>query len=244
MSVDATRWAWSISSVSATQKIVLLTLADRADENHRAWPSIARLEMDTCLDRKTVMRAIDDLEKIGFLITERGNGSGNKYWLTGVSDRHETSTKIGTSTKTGTGPKNGTAPVPKLGPLPVPKLGHESKREPTKNLTSGFVIPDWINQDAWLGFVASRKKLKKPLTDHAIGLLVVKLERFRANGYDPNAILDNSTMNGWQGVFEPKQQSQQVGEGVKKAAGCCVCGNPASKEIGRDWYCTKHDQYS
>lgn len=96
MSLDATRWAWRQDSVRSSDKFVLLSLADRADEAHRCYPSIQRLADDTLLDRKTVMAALTRLESAGLLRSEKRLGRGNFYALLGVEDRHPTSTKNGT----------------------------------------------------------------------------------------------------------------------------------------------------
>lgn len=42
MSIDATRWAWT-QQITPSQKIVLLSLADRAGEDGYCYPSMARL---------------------------------------------------------------------------------------------------------------------------------------------------------------------------------------------------------
>lgn len=136
MSLDATRWAWQQKGIRAADKFVLVSLADRADEKHCCYPSIARLSADTLLDRKTVLASISRLEAAGLVSADRRHGESTKYLLVGVSCRHETSTENGTSPKNGTGTKNGTPPVPKTVPPPVPKTGHESTTEPTKNRKS------------------------------------------------------------------------------------------------------------
>ncbi|MFN4187680.1 MAG: helix-turn-helix domain-containing protein, partial [Acinetobacter johnsonii] len=46
MSIDATRWAWTAPVNNSSQRLVLLSLADRAGEEHTAWPSIDRLAKD------------------------------------------------------------------------------------------------------------------------------------------------------------------------------------------------------
>ncbi len=58
MSIDATRWAWTAPVNNSSQRLVLLSLADRAGEEHTAWPSIERLAKDTVLDKKTVQKVI------------------------------------------------------------------------------------------------------------------------------------------------------------------------------------------
>lgn len=96
MSLDATRWAWQ-QKVSATQKLVLLSLADRADENSHCYPSTSRLVNDTGLYRETIFDAIKSLEELKLLSVTRALGKGNKFTLLGVTDRHETSSKNNTS---------------------------------------------------------------------------------------------------------------------------------------------------
>ena len=82
MSLDATRWAW-LQQIAGPPgvKLVLLSLADRADEYHRCYPSIARLVKDTGMHRDTVFASIERLEKAGLLTVDRRNGAGNVYTL-------------------------------------------------------------------------------------------------------------------------------------------------------------------
>jgi hypothetical protein len=68
------------------------------------------------------------------------------------------------------------------------------------------VLPDWMPKEAWEGYVEMRKKIKKPLTDRAIGLKITALEKFRASGFDVSEILDQSTANDWTDIYEPKQK--------------------------------------
>jgi hypothetical protein len=63
------------------------------------------------------------------------------------------------------------------------------------------VIPDWMPARPWNAYIETRKNL----TPNAVGLMIGKLERWRAQGHDPGEILDTSTLNGWKGLFEPKE---------------------------------------
>jgi hypothetical protein len=47
-----------------------------------------------------------------------------------------------------------------------------------------------------------RKKMKRVPTDHAVDLLIKKLDRFRANGQNIQAVLEKSITSNWQDVFE------------------------------------------
>ena len=64
MSIDAYRWALKSRVGRSSAKMVLISLADRANENHICFPSIKRLEFDTELNRKTVITSLQYLEKI------------------------------------------------------------------------------------------------------------------------------------------------------------------------------------
>lgn len=77
-------------------------------------------------------------------------------------------------------------------PTPVPKRAKPRVIE----------LPDWLPREAWDAFVAMRKKIRKPLTDGAIPLAIKKLGELRTAGHDPRAVLEQSVMNSWQGLFE------------------------------------------
>lgn len=77
------------------------------------------------------------------------------------------------------------------------------EKEPKGSKTK-FDLPDWVNGEAWDGYVAMRKKIGKPMTDRAKALAVGKLEAFRDEGYDPAKVLDQSTAASWQGLFAVK----------------------------------------
>ena len=140
MSTDATIWAWKQRDLSPSQKLVLLTMADRANEEHRCWPSNVRMQADTGLDRKTIYGCIADMEKKGLLRVFKSTGCRNVYELIGVQGREDcdqTSPKNNTSAESGTSPKNGQQPVPKTDRDQSQKRDTESKRESKTNLPQG-----------------------------------------------------------------------------------------------------------
>ncbi len=70
------------------------------------------------------------------------------------------------------------------------------------------VLPDWIPIESWRGWIESRKK--KP-TKRALELAVEKLAEFRADGQDPRAVLDASTLGGWSGLFPLRATEKKNG---------------------------------
>lgn len=84
----------------------------------------------------------------------------------------------------------------------------KEKDNPPKPPSRGkvmFVLPDWIRPDDWRDFLAMRARIRKPPTERAKVLIVKALERLRAEGHDPAAVLEQSIRNSWQDVFPLKQ---------------------------------------
>ncbi|ENE3330440.1 helix-turn-helix domain-containing protein [Escherichia coli] len=134
MSRHATDWAWETDPGSSSLKLILLSMADRADEYNLCYPSIERLVKDTCLNKKTVQAGLISLMKMGLIsdtgerkgatkrvrvfslnITKNGNIKGNRE---GGNEPEN-----GNVTENGNIPKNGVLNDPKNGMLNDPKNG-------------------------------------------------------------------------------------------------------------------------
>lgn len=74
-------------------------------------------------------------------------------------------------------------------------------------------LPEWIPADAWAAFVEMRESMGKSgrLTVNAAKMVVKKLGELRAAGHPPGAVLEQSVMSNWKGVFPLK--GQQVAGG-------------------------------
>lgn len=71
------------------------------------------------------------------------------------------------------------------------------------------MIPDWIPADAWAGFVAMRKKQKKPMSEAAVDRMVKKLAALLADGQDLTAVLNQSEDSCWSDVYPVKERRQE-----------------------------------
>lgn len=60
-------WVFEHSNSKGTQRLVLLALADRANDYDEAWPSVARLAAAARTSTRSVQRALDGLVKSGEL---------------------------------------------------------------------------------------------------------------------------------------------------------------------------------
>ncbi len=168
MSLDASIWAFKAEVKTSSQRLVLLALADRAGESHKCYPSIKRMVKDTLLNRKTIIKVLDELEAGSFIkFTGEITGNGVKvYQLIGVMGREEdsvtspkngTSTNNGTSSNFGTGSKNGTST--NIGIATSPKNGTETSTNiGTQNLSRNL-SDESKNKKTWL----SLKKLREEI---------------------------------------------------------------------------------
>ena len=82
-------------------------------------------------------------------------------------------------------------------------------RESVVSMKQGslFELPPWVPQDAWEGYLEMRRKIRAPLTDRARTITLNRLAALMADGYDPGAVLDQSTERCWTSVFPLKEKS-------------------------------------
>lgn len=110
---------------------------------------------------------------------------------------------------------------------PTPQGG---KRKPKAKVEEAkFDLPDWIDPDAWEGFVGMRKAIKKPMTHRAMELAVAKLVKLDALGYAAADVLNQSTLNSWQGLLEVKDYERK-NFGSKPSGEGASAGKPSLSE--------------
>lgn len=67
-------------------------------------------------------------------------------------------------------------------------------------------LPEWLDPQAWQQFVEFRKR-KAPLTARAAELAIAELAKLRDQGHDPVAVINQSILNGWRGLFALKENN-------------------------------------
>lgn len=198
---------WEHAPYTAGSLLVLLALADWANDDGIAWPSMERLAKKARIDRRSAQRIVRQLEKDGTLEIERGGGRAkqHKYLLKlqtatncrplGTAENSdisnaETATfhpqRAASDTETATP----TSPDPLVEPLVI-----------KPSLEPPYVGREF--QHALSTFREHRKSIKKPLTLDAEQLLYRKLSAWGESA--ATVALEDAVMNRWQGVFEPRQ---------------------------------------
>ena len=84
----------------------------------------------------------------------------------------------------------------------------EKEKKNNKKETARYCADDELNA-AIIAFIEYRKKIRKPMTETAITLMLDKLNKMSADITEQIEILNQSVVNGWQGIFPLKQETQQ-----------------------------------
>lgn len=185
-------------------RVLIALLTFRAKNTDTVWPKRETLSARCGYHVNSISKVTKELVALGWLV-KQGKGGYSKsteYKIT-VPDHLTTLTEPVTLTEsvTVTEPVSTTLTEPDNKPSPD-RL--DAKNKPITTHLS--ILPEWIDHTLWIEFMELRKTLKAKNTDRAISLLISQLTRFRDAGHDPNTIIENSIMNSWKGVFEPKQR--------------------------------------
>lgn len=197
------------SDLPPTTRHVLLTLSCYMnDVGQSCFPSTARLARETGLTKRTVITHLHKSRELGW-ITIGLHGFGGQNWRS-----HEYALRVpeGGETRSPRQKKGGES-VSKGGESDDKKVVKEvhpiSPENSTKNSHNGVALPDFVDQEAWEGYLEVRQRMKAPNTSRAKTMLVNKLIKLKEEGHDPNQALDTATERGWRSVFPPKDNDKQ-----------------------------------
>lgn len=174
---------WPLQGMSVTQKAVLISLADNANDQGVCWPSIPTIGKRCCLSDRAVQNAIKWLEQAGIVTANRNNGRHTSYTLTPAQysppkDIHPRTKCTGESRA----PVNAVHPTPAADagdprtpctppPHQVPSNRQEPSVEPSLNRQPArraprvalhgelraIELPNCIGREAWLDWCEHRE---------------------------------------------------------------------------------------
>lgn len=103
---------WPLQGLSVTQKAVLISLADQANDDGVCWPAVGTIAARCCMSARAVRTAMDHLEAVGLLTRDRRFNSSTVYKVTPANfDKAAAPSKAGRKAgKAGTAPGAGAAP--------------------------------------------------------------------------------------------------------------------------------------
>lgn len=172
--------------------------------------------------KKTILTSFKKLIETGLLETEKDKGNINRYFLKKIEKcKNYSSVKI-TPQKC----KNYTTSSVKITP---------NKEEIKKNniIIKNIYISERFKQ-AFSDFLEMRKSIKKPATNKAIEMIIIKLEKVN-NEEQAIKMLERSIINNWQDVYEIKERGKNGSKNYKP--------NSTGKRevITRDYYAGTED---
>lgn len=157
-----------------TQKAVLISLADNANDHGECWPSQPKIAERTCLNERTVRNAIRWLEEAGYLVADRSNGRHTRYVVTSTPEPRSTPESDSAPERHSGQPRN-VVPKPR-NLVPEPRnVVPPNRKEPSRSVRSNRKV-DPTPADLLSGlpekliadFIKVRKAKKLPLTETAV----------------------------------------------------------------------------
>ena len=247
MSIALWNAVWK-ASMPSTRKLVALSLADQANDSGECYPSVPMIAQRCGLSDRAVRGSIRDLESSGVLLSDRRTGRSTVYLFADPGTWCR-----GNSAQTTAEPRNVVPPLtslPRQDVPPTPAAGAGSPRnvvphtpersaaittiEPPiespvnqKRAAPKLALPDWLPADTWADWCAYRK-VKGGWTDRAKQLSIRSLDRLRAQGHEPRAVIENAIEFGWAGLYPPKARAGPPGKPsvAEKFAGKTYTGTP------------------
>lgn len=193
MSMEAFSWVFNLDLPSPATKLILIALANSTDEDGFASLRQARLSKITGMTTRSIRTHLAILEELKIL---------TKIPQTGV-DGSTLANLFKLNIPPAKGSTNFSGGEENIH-TPVSVLDTPIRHESTRVEKESYLLPEYISQEAWDGFVEMRMMVRKPLTPLATERIIKSLVELRANGEDVNAVLDQSTINNWMGVFPVK----------------------------------------
>jgi len=193
------------------KKLVLLKLADNANDQGECWPSYSHIADQCEIGKSTARKHIKELEEMGLLRLENRKGpkgnSSNLYHLV-LHPVAPDSTGCSTTEHT---------PV-------APRSTGTSHIEPVKETVNEPLAVEWpsyITKEIQLEINTLRKNAKAPLTDRSKKMLIKEFDLAIANGYTIDQCIDQWSISGWRSFkaewMRNKVQPQSIPKQVVQA---------------------------
>lgn len=163
MSEEAAKRIWARTVGKSSAKLVLLFIAAKADHYHNCYLSISELSFNTELNKKTIVNALEYLEKRGFIKADKAKGRKTLFHLI-ANIRTPTNLGLRGPTNLGTSTKNGTSTNLTHTPKPLRKNfippSVEQVRDYCLERNNGIDPEAFINHYKTSGWVRGKTKIK------------------------------------------------------------------------------------
>jgi hypothetical protein len=127
--------AWQVDGLTSAEKLVLVALADRADEAGFCWPSLADIARRCCVSERYARTTLRGIEAAGHVTTQRsaGPGGANRFQVHPRFPASSPDTRILPGSPRPSPQKQGSPSPGSLVPLPPDLRVRQTLREPSRN---------------------------------------------------------------------------------------------------------------
>lgn len=225
MSIELMTRAWK-ANLPSTQKLVLLALCDNANDAGTCYPSVKNLAEKCGLSARGIQAAFAALEESGYVTRDLRKGRSTVYTIQFPEPKSKLETtdepphvvhprKSCTPARRAPTPAADAplpphvvhptparrAPITVIEPSNKPSPNHQAQKAPVV-----VEIPDWMPVTDWEAFLESRKFSRAPMSAQAQIRAIAMLGKLREAGDDPSAVLEQSIINGWKGLFPLRKE--------------------------------------
>ena len=215
-------------TISVGAKALYSYLCSYAFGKDEAYPTVERIMQELNISENSFRRYRKELEDKGYITVEFKNIKGtnrNVYKINNSIEQKKepqnlTPSKFGTQIIKDSKEYNNKNII----------INNKEKKEKTeRHFTSIYQSEEF--KETFSDFLEMRKSIKKPATDKAIEMIIIKLEKVN-NEEQAIKMLERSIINNWQDVFEIKERSEN---GKKSTT------NNKREVITRDYYAGTED---
>lgn len=228
MSVRIMTAAWAVD-LPAGEKLVLLALADCANDEGKCWPGLTSLAKKTGKSRRSLIDSIHALEKGGHISRDVLVGKGVNYT---IHPQEQAELPLVSGAKS--------APVQEThqckntypsGAKSAPKpSGTVRGIEANASTPKPWALPAGVSLQVWTDFLANRKRKRLGNTPTAWKSFLDDLSRISmSSGIPPPKLIEHAAAKGWGGIYDPRERSDgqqrtdrmgrhQSGEGISSTA--------------------------
>ena len=186
---------WSLDLIDS-QKIVLLALADSANDEGHCWPSMANLCRKCSKGERTIQAVIKALVEAGHLTRIENPGKGCNYYVHPRKD----------CAPAEIAPPQGLRDTPAAAAdKPSRTVIKERIAKATPSSANPFPKPDWADSQVWADFMQNRKAKKARNTATAYKGFLGDIDRLTSDEWPPGRLLEYAAAKGWAGIYEPRE---------------------------------------
>lgn len=209
MSIKLMSDVFTLRHITCCEKLLMLALADAANDEGVCWPSIGRLAGIVMVDERSISRMLNRLELKGMVTRSIRPGHSTVYTVRPLTARSSH-------------PRPEGHPTPDSKVTPPLTAGSSRTTKESEEIHEGTVNkPDGIDNQLWADFLLHRSKHKAPFTETAMKGFVREANK---GGFTLDEAMRISIERGWRGfnakwLEEKKSKDEEKSEHYLRLTG-------------------------